>query len=171
MENGEKHYLGDKAEDAMGSVSFPNPESGHHGHGHTVTFMNSGEKEKTYRMNHENLFKLEPDIEMAKDVSQIFSAHPKKNFTDIINSFIKTIMNSDSFKFSSTPLQQQIQHLSFMVNMWSISSSEYLLDIIVEEHINVLVRRHLTHIIIYHTFIVMYTYKYKHNIYCCCRIR
>ena len=53
-------------------------------------------------------------------------------------------MNSACYKFSNVPLQQQIQHLSFIVNMWTINTSEHLLNIIMKEHMSILSRGQVT---------------------------
>ena len=98
-------------------------------------------KDFNYQLNHANLLKVEsePDLPVSSD-ENMQTYKGKLKFSDTVNTFIQAIMSSDSFKFSSIPLQQQIQHLSFIINMWTISSSEYLLDIITEEHVKLMVR-------------------------------
>ena len=61
------------------------------------------------------------------------------NFLEFLHIFVENIMNTNSYKMSSGSLQQMIQHLSFIVNVGSSSSSEYLLDILMEEHKNIMV--------------------------------
>ena len=97
-------------------------------------------KDFNYQLNHANLLKVEsePDLPVSSD-ENMQTYKGKLKFSDTVNTFIQAIMSSDSFKFSSIPLQQQIQHLSFIINMWTISSSEYLLDIITEEHVKLMV--------------------------------
>ena len=97
---------------------------------------------KNYKLNLGNLLKTEyePNTAALDDTSQSLPQVEKSNsnFTATINSFITTIMNSACYKFSNVPLQQQIQHLSFIVNMWTTNTSEHLLDIIMKEHKNIL---------------------------------
>ena len=61
------------------------------------------------------------------------------NFLEFLHIFVENIMNTTSYKMSNGSLQQMIQHLSFIVNVGSSSSSEYLLDILMEEHKNIMV--------------------------------
>ena len=98
---------------------------------------------KNFKLNLGNLLKTEngPSTPAPNDETSEISPNLRitnKNFTETINSFINTIMNSACYKFSNVPLQQQIQHLSFIVNMWTINTSEHLLDIIMKEHNNIL---------------------------------
>ena len=66
------------------------------------------------------------------------------NFLEFLHLFVENIMTTSSYKMSSGSLQQMIQHLSFIVNVGSSSSSEYLLDILMEEHKNIMVKYFLT---------------------------
>ena len=98
---------------------------------------------KNFKLNLGNLLKTEngPSTPAPNDETSEISPNLRitnKNFTETINSFINIIMNSACYKFSNVPLQQQIQHLSFIVNMWTINTSEHLLDIIMKEHNNIL---------------------------------
>ena len=70
----------------------------------------------------------------------LFRGTMMMNFLEFLHLFVENIMNTTSYKVSSGSLQQMIQHLSFIVNVGSSSSSEYLLDILMEEHTNIMVK-------------------------------
>ena len=56
---------------------------------------------------------------------------------ETISSFLQEIINFPDFKLSTFALQQQIQHLLFLVNITDCCSD---LDNVVEEHRKLLVR-------------------------------
>ena len=87
-----------------------------------------------------------PDLPHKKPEVHLstFRASIMLNFLEFLHLFVENIMTTSSYKMSSGSLQQMIQHLSFIVNVGSSSSSEYLLDILMEEHKNIMVKYFLT---------------------------